>query len=157
LKALTLLPFAEVEALIAEHTADAGARKAQRALARHLTELLHGREAADQAEKAAQALFSGDVAGLSKELLDEVFASAPATTHDTSRLSGDGASVMELLVETKIATSNRQAREFLSSGAVSVNGRKVDLDARLTADALLHGEVVLLRRGRKTWHVTRWH
>jgi tyrosyl-tRNA synthetase len=156
LKALTLLPLPEVEAVIAEHAADPGPRKAQRVLARHLTELLHGRDAADQAETAAQALFSGDVAALPRELLDEVFASAPATTHDKARLSGAGASVMELLVETKVATSNRQAREFLSSGAVSVNGRKVELEARLTAEALLHGEVALLRRGKKTWHLTRW-
>jgi hypothetical protein len=39
---------------------------------------------------------------------------------------------------------------------VSINGRKVDAEARLTADGLLHGEVALIRRGKKTWHVTRW-
>lgn len=156
LKALTLLPLGEIESVIAEHERDPGSRKAQRVLARHLVELLHGASAADQAEKAAHALFSGDVTSLSKELLEEVFASAPSTIHDKARLSGTGASVMELLVETKIATSNRQAREFLGNGAVSVNGRRVDVDARLDSTALLHDELALIRRGRKTWHVTRW-
>lgn len=156
LKMFTLLSHDEIDALIGEHEANPGARVAHRALADHMTELVHGREAREQADAASRALFSGDVAGLSKATLDEVFANAPSTEHPLTELAGDGVPLLELLVQVGVAKSKREAREFLGSGAVSVNGARVDAEARLTKDALLHGSVALLRRGKKTWHVTRW-
>jgi tyrosyl-tRNA synthetase len=88
--------------------------------------------------------------------LDEVFANAPSTEHQRAELSGEGVLVLELLVQVGVAKSKREAREFLSSGAVSINGVRVDVDARVKTETLLHGSVALLRRGKKTWHVTRW-
>src|SRR5262252_4382214 len=81
LKIFTLFSAPQIAELMSEHQQDPGARAAHRALASHLTELLHGREARVQAEDAAKALFSGDVAGLSAAAVDEVFASAPSTEH----------------------------------------------------------------------------
>lgn len=156
LKIFSLLPRGEIEDLVAEHEKNPAARVAHRALAAHVTELLHGHEARLQAENASQALFTGDVSGLPESALDEVFGNAPSSTHLVSELSGEGKPMVELLVETGVARSKREAREFLSSGAVSLNGDKVGLDARLTPERLLYGEVALIRRGKKTWHVTRW-
>jgi tyrosyl-tRNA synthetase len=156
MKTFTLLPREEIESLVAAHEKDPGARVAHRALADHMTDLLHGREAREQAEAAARALFSGDVAGLSKSALDEVFANAPSTAHSISELAGEGIALVDLLVSVGVAKSKREAREFLGSGAVSVNGARVEADARLTRDRLLHGSIALVRRGKKTWHVTRW-
>jgi tyrosyl-tRNA synthetase len=156
LKTFSLIPRVEIEALLAEHEREPGARAAHRALAAHMTELVHGASAREQAEAAAKALFSGDVANLSVETLNEVFANAPATEHSRTVLEGEGQSLLELLVEAGVAKSKREAREFLSSGAVSVNGQRVSEDARLKPSDLLHGTVALLRRGKKTWHVTRW-
>lgn len=156
LRTFTLFPREEIERLEREHEANPGARVAHRALADHMTELVHGREAREHADAASRALFSGDVAGLSKATLDEVFANAPSTEHPRAELAGEGISVLDLLVQVGAAKSKREAREFLSSGAVSVNGVRVDVDARVKTDTLLHGSVALLRRGKKTWHVTRW-
>jgi tyrosyl-tRNA synthetase len=156
LRVFTLLPLEEIEEIVAAHERDPSSRSAQRVLARHMTELLHGADATDQAEGAARALFSGDVRGLGRDLLDEVFASAPTTEHERAELAGEGKSLVDLMVEAGVASSKRQAREFVGGGAVSVNGERVEADLRLNESHLLHGSMLLLRRGKKTWHVTRW-
>jgi tyrosyl-tRNA synthetase len=152
----TFLPVAEIRAAVAEHAANPGARNAQRLLAQSLTRLVHGEDALAQAEAATQALFSGEVAGLTKPVLDEVFASTESSELPKTRLAGDGAPLVDVLVDAKVAKSKREAREFLENGAISLNGERASLDARLTQASLLHGEVVLVRRGRKVWHVLRF-
>jgi tyrosyl-tRNA synthetase len=156
LKTFTLLPRAEIEALMAEHAQNPGARAAHRALAAHVTELVHGKEAREQAEAASRALFSGDVAGLPEATLTEVFASAPAVELPRSTLAGEGAPWVDLLVQAGVAKSKRESREFLTSSAVTANGVKLDAEARLTETDLLHGKMALVRRGKKTWHVVRF-
>lgn len=158
----TFLPHDEVQALEAAHAADPGKREAHRALARHMTTLLHGEPAMRDAERAAQALFSGDVSGLDLPTLTEVFASVPASEHRRDDLlSGwtdgkPGIPLADLLPQTTLCKSKREAREHLAAGAVSVNGRVVAAEDRLTADMLMHGNIALVRRGKKAWHVMRW-
>ncbi|HOU94517.1 MAG TPA: S4 domain-containing protein, partial [Polyangiaceae bacterium] len=121
------------------------------------TRLLHGDEATRRAEGAARALFAGDVRDLDAELLAEVFALAPATDHDRAELGGDGLALVELLARTTLAKSKSEARTHVQAGAITLNGERVtSLEARLTERDLLHGTVALLRRGKKSWHVTRW-
>ena len=156
LKTFTLLSRAEIEGLIAEHEKEPGARAAHRALAAHVTELLHGATAREQAEAAARALFSGDVSGLPLAAIEEAFAAAPSSLHALGELDEEGKPIVDLLVATDLAKSKREAREFLESGAVSLNGERVSVDRRLKRADLLHGAIALLRRGKKTWHLTRW-
>lgn len=151
----TLWGREETEAVIAAHGANPAAREANRKLARHMTELLHGPTEADAAEAAARALFAGDIAALPPALLDEALASAPSSTHDKASL-GAGVPVVDLLVTVQLAQSKREAKEFLASGSVTVNGRKVGPEDRVATSDLLHGRVIALRRGKKHWHVTRW-
>ncbi|MFA6044974.1 MAG: tyrosine--tRNA ligase, partial [Phycisphaerales bacterium] len=80
LKFFTLLPREQVEALEATHAAEPGKRETHRELARHMTALLHGQAACDEAENAAKALFSGEVAGLPEATLREVFSQVPSST-----------------------------------------------------------------------------
>lgn len=131
-------------------------RLAQRTLATQMTTLFHGAAELAKAEQAAQALFSGDVRGLDDATLAELFAEVPHSTHAKSTLEGEGVPLAELLPETTLATSRREARDFLGSGAVAVNGEKAAADRRLTTRDLLHGRTILLRRGRKHWHATTW-
>jgi len=154
LKVFTLLPREEIERLERQHEENPGAREAHRALARHMTELLHGREAMELAERAAKALFSGEVAGLPAETLEEALAGAPSSEHERSVLEA-GLPVLEALVLTGLAGSKREAREFLGNGSVSVNGAKAGPEDRLTVASLLHGRFVALRRGKKNWHLMR--
>lgn len=156
LRIFTLMPREKIEALEAEHAKEPGQRVAQRELARAATGMLHGEDAVAQAEAAAKALFSGEIGGLPESTLNEVFSSAPSSEHDRGLLAGQGVELVEFLTQTTLAKSKREAREFLGSGSVMVNTRKAAPDDRLTAADLLHGKVIALRRGKKSWHITRW-
>jgi tyrosyl-tRNA synthetase len=157
LKIFTLLPREQVAALEAAHAANPGAREAHRALARHVTQLLHGRDEMELAEKAGKALFSGEVADLPEHVFTEVLAAAPSTNHDkTAFQQGSGVSIVDLLVQTGLTASRGQAKEALSTGSVSINGQKVDPNRVVTAADLLHGRFIALRRGKKNWHLARW-
>ncbi len=155
LKTFTFLPMVRIEELAAAHAASPGQREAHRALADAVVELLHGPTERANAQAASKALFSGEIGGLSLELLEEVLASAPSGTFDKARLAA-GVALADLLIETKLAASKREAREFLTSGSVSVNGAKAGADDVVTSSLLLHGRLIALRRGKKNWFVCRW-
>lgn len=155
LNTFTFFEHARIAELVAALAENPGARAAQRALAAHMTELLHGADGLAQAEAATQALFSGDVAGLDQRTLESVFGNVPSASLQKSSLEGEGLPLVDVLVEVGAAKSKREARELLSTNAVLVNGRKGTLDDRVKLDWLLHGEMLLVRRGRKNWHVAR--
>ena len=121
-----------------------------------MTALVHGDDELARVEAASQALFGGDVRALDAAMLREVFADVPHTEHVRERLDGEGIALVDVLAETSLASSKRQARQFLQSGAIAVNGERVAADHRLTERDLLHGDRILLRRGKKQWHATRW-
>ncbi|MEO0512958.1 MAG: tyrosine--tRNA ligase [Planctomycetota bacterium] len=154
LRMFTLLSRDEIEALEAAHAETPGRRGGQRALARAATSVLYGEPAMEEAEAAGKALFSGELSGLSEAMLDEVLSAVPSSTRRKDTIADTD--LVDLLVETGLAKSKRESREFLQNGSVSVNGQKADADRRLSANDLLHGSVVALRRGKKAWHVTRW-
>ncbi|MHA7812495.1 MAG: tyrosine--tRNA ligase [Phycisphaerales bacterium] len=156
IKVFTFLPQSEIEALIARHDENPGKRELQRTLAQQATTILHGPDAMENAEAAGKALFSGEVGGLDKDTLIDVFASVPTTEHAKSDLEADGVDPVELLIECNLASSKREAREFLSGNSVSINGNKIDADTRITADHLLHDSFIAIRRGKKKWHMTKW-
>jgi tyrosyl-tRNA synthetase len=157
LRCFTLLEREEIEAIEASHHAAPHERRAQSALAAHMTERLHGADERRRIEAATNALFGrGELAALDAEMLAEVFADVPHSDHDPRALAGEGASLLELLPATTLAASKREARAFLESGAIWVNGRRVAAEHRLTAGDLLAGGLILLRRGKKSWHATRW-
>lgn len=156
LRTFTVLPREEILGLEAAHATDPGKREAHRALARHMTEMLHGPEELGRAEAAAQALFTGEVSRLDLATLNDVFASVPASEHPRSLLEGQGMLIVDLLPQTTLAKSKSEAKQHLAAGGVTLNGEKVGEADRLTADRLLHGSLAVFRRGKKTWHVTRW-
>jgi tyrosyl-tRNA synthetase len=157
IKVFTFLPQDEIEAILARHAENPGARELQRTLARQATTILHGDDAMRRAEAAGKALFSGEIADLDEPTLLEVLADVPSSEHAQADLEGDGLDPIDLLKRTGLASSNREAREFLANGSVSVNGAKLDADTRLTGDHLLHGSLLAVRRGKKKWHLTRWN
>ncbi|HSC87515.1 MAG TPA: tyrosine--tRNA ligase [Polyangiaceae bacterium] len=146
-------PIEELEARLAEHSAQPAARTAQRLLAEELTELLHGPSGLADARAASEALFSGDVRVLSPTLLSEAFAGAPSV--ELTREQVVGLPLADVLVAAAVAKSKREARQFLESGAISLSGERAG-DATVVGDEhVLHGQTLLIRRGKKTWHVVR--
>ena len=145
LKVFTFLPRVEIERL-----ADAVAfapfrREAQRTLAHEVTTLVHGHEATQAAIAAAGALFGqGDLADLDSGTLEAALRELPNTTTTANTL------VVQLLVDTGLASSLGESRRALEQGGVYLNNTKVE-DAALTlASSVLPGGMAVLRRGKKT-------
>jgi tyrosyl-tRNA synthetase len=157
LRVYTLLPREEIEGIEEDHRVAPHERIAQERLAEHMTAALHGEQELARVRAATSALF-GKMAlhELDAQLLRDVFADVPHSSHSRSLLSGEGLPLAELLPDTSLAASKREAREFLKNNAISVNGLRVEASYRLTAADLLHGTTVLLKRGKKLWHASLW-
>lgn len=152
LKYFTFLPLDEVEDLRRASARAPEKREAQRALAREVTRHLHGEGGVREAEEISEALFSGDVASLSEARLDEAFRGVPKTELPAGR--GGTVPLVDVLVATGLASSRRAGRELITSGAVEVNGQRVkDPASAVSRDSALHGRYLVLRKGKRTYHV----
>jgi len=160
LRWFTFLDQPTIEAIEIEHAQTPHQRAAQHALADAMTELFHGEENVVRCNEAARALFGGDISSLDEHMLGEVFAEVPAGKFAKDSLGTEAASLVELLPQTELCNSKREAREFLQNGSVAINGEKISgddaIDRVLTSDDLLHGSTILLRRGKKAWFASRW-
>ena len=157
LRTFTMLNREEIEGIEREHEASPHLRLAQQRLGEEVTASIHGADELTRVQTASRALFGkGELRDLDPQMLDEVFADVPHSTHDRNLLSGDGVALVDLLIETSLAKSKRESRDFLKNGAVAVNGRKVGSDARLATSNLLHGKTILIKRGKKLWHASLW-
>jgi tyrosyl-tRNA synthetase len=152
----TLLPKDEIEHAAARHASAPHERIAQELLAKSMTRMIHGETELAKVDAATRALFSGNVRELDQEMIKEVFADVPHSVHARQDLEGEGVLLADLLPLTSLCQSKREAREHLAAGAVVVNGEKAPADRRLRLADLLHGGTVLLRRGKKNWHATKW-
>jgi len=160
LRWFTFLDQQTIEAIVKEHSGAPHQRATQHALADAMTELFHGAENVARCNEAAKALFSGDVKSLDEKMLGEVFSEVPAGEFAKDSLGTEAASLVELLPQTELCKSKREAREFLQNGSVAINGEKIAgddaIDRVLCSDDLLHGSTILLRRGKKAWFASRW-
>jgi tyrosyl-tRNA synthetase len=155
LRWFTFLGREEIEAIGAMHAAEPQARTAQRRLADELTTMIHGSEETVRANACAHALFGGDVRALDAASVAAVAEDLPTAEFARDALAGSGVPMADALVATRLASSKREARDFLAAGSVSVNGEKVAADSALTAAHLMHGAYALLRRGKRQWAAVR--
>ena len=129
-------------------------RAAQRALAEDVTRRLHGETGLAAAVRATQALFSGDIEGLTGDEIKDVFADVPSTQLPLIQFEGQGKPVIDLMVESGLASSRGDARRSVEGGGVYVNNRRVEtVDAGVTADSAIEGRFLLLRKGKKSYHL----
>jgi tyrosyl-tRNA synthetase len=153
LKFFTFLSRDEIEALARAAAEHPERREAQRALARAVTALVHGEDQIRRAERAAEVLFSEDIARADVEDVLMVFEDAPSTD---LTLPAEGMTVGEMLATVKLAASKSDAMRLLKSGGVYVNNvRVIDERARLTAADAIGGVLFVLRKGRKDHHIVR--
>lgn len=149
---LSLRPVQEIDALVAEHMRRPEDRSAQQALADDVTDLVHGLDARRSANEAASILFGGDPLTASKEALDVVEREVSSSTVRFQDL----ADVVSVLVGAGLASSNGEARRLLSQKGYRANGIVLSDGGRLLEEStLLHGQFVLLRRGKSTFHLLR--
>lgn len=134
--------IAELERQVAE---EPFRRSAQRTLAADVTTLVHGERATEQVIAASAALFGkGDLAALEEQTLLDATAELPGGEAPA------GASIVDALVASGLVDSRNAARRAVADGAASVNGVKIaDPDHVLADEDYLHGQVAILRRGKK--------
>jgi tyrosyl-tRNA synthetase len=153
LRYFTFLPHDLIEALDAAHNADPGKREAHRALAREMTTLLHGETACQAAIQAATILFGGSVEAMRKETFAILRAEVPTANVTAEQLQA-GIVITDALVAAKLTQSKGQARKDIEGGGVYINGERcADIGRTLTAADLLHGEGILLRKGKRAYAV----
>lgn len=154
LRYFTFLSHDEIRSLDQETADHPERREGQRQLARQVCILVHGEEETTRAERAAAALFGEEVADLDEPSVLDVFADAPSTQLPRTRLDSDGLSLVDLLMETGMVPSRGRARTTIEQGGAYVNNRREsDVTRALAADDLVAGRYLVLRRGRKDYHL----
>ena len=147
LKTFTFLSHDEIRDLETSVKEDPGKRLAQRALAESVTELVHGKEAAEKAERISRALFQGELAELKEDEIEQAFHGVP--THAMGEVESG---LIDLLVAASVSSSKRQARQDISSGAIYLNGERcTDLEHMVRKADGLHGRYVVIRRGKSKY------
>ncbi|MEK7692246.1 MAG: tyrosine--tRNA ligase, partial [Bdellovibrionota bacterium] len=146
---------AQIVALLDSLAREPEKREVQKALAREMTDLVHGRSERERAEKATQALFGAEIRELDARTLREALASAPSITIDRSRLqaAGGGLPLVDVLVESGLAASKGSARKEIQGGGVYINNERMsDVVSVLTTSHLIAGGTsIVLRKGKKSY------
>ena len=152
LKYFTFLSLDEIAEIEKEFTAAPETRVAQKALAKEMTTLVHGKEAYEQAVHISQALFSGNIKELSVSEIKQGFKGVPSYTVPQDA----DLKLLEVLVASGLVQSKRQAREDLQNGAIYINGDRVqDLEYQLSDEDKI-GDIVVLRRGKKKYFLLQF-
>jgi tyrosyl-tRNA synthetase len=157
IKLLKVLGFAvrdEIEALEADHAKNPGAREAHKRLARELTTLVHGKETCDDAVRASEIMFGGELQGVSETVFQDVVGEVPTRGVDKAELAGSGAALVDLLVVSGLSASKGQARKDVEGGGIYLNNVRVtDFSRGVMTSDLLFGKYLLLRKGKRTYAV----
>jgi tyrosyl-tRNA synthetase len=144
LKKLTFLTKEEIEAIEKEHNETPEKRIAQKALAKAIITDLHSEESYEKAVKISEALFGGDLNGLSAADIMPLAKLVPNIELTES------ISLIDLLINNNICTSKREAREMLEAGAISINNEKMsDENTEITKDMAIDQKVLIIRKGKK--------
>lgn len=131
-------------------------RAAQKRLAAEVTRMVHGETALARAQQASEVLFGGALDGLQAADIADIFADVPTTAVPRIALSGDGLPLVDLLAQTGLASSKGDARRSLPGGAFSVNNHRVAaIERSVTLNDAIDGQFVVLRKGRKQYHLVQ--
>lgn len=148
LKIFTFLSPEEIMEVVKKHNEEPHLRLAQKTLAKEIITDLHGKEEYDKAVKISEALFSGNVKDIDTNLIGKVFKDVPNSDMKSDK------NIVDLLVDTNICSSKREAREFITTGAISINGDRItDLDAVITKDNSIDNKYIIVRRGKKKYYL----
>jgi tyrosyl-tRNA synthetase len=154
LKYFTFLTREEIESLEKQHAENPGARVAHKALAKAVTDLIHGENATQEAIRASEILFGGELKGIAESTFNDIVGEVPTKEIEKSKLDGAGIPLVELLVHAGLSSSKGQARKDTEGGGVNINNVREAGSARaVTANDLLFGKHILLRKGKKNYVV----
>jgi tyrosyl-tRNA synthetase len=156
IRIFTLKGKEEIEALEAAHALDPGMRALQKALAEDITTRVHSAADTTQAIQASGILFSKDSMfdTLPKEMLLDIFEGVPQGTMSKTEIEA-GADIIDILVNSGFLPSKGEARRALQENSIAVNKQKVTLETKVDASYLIHGELIILQRGKKNYFLLK--
>ena len=156
LKFFTWLTKEEIDELEQSLKSAPEKREAQRRLAREVTAILHGESELQKAVRASEVLFGKEISGLSVAEILDIFADVPSTEIDRSKLDGAGFTLSDAVVLSGLVPSKGEAKRLVQGGGVAVNNVRAD-DARksIAASDFIDGQVLVLRKGAKHYHLIR--
>jgi tyrosyl-tRNA synthetase len=156
LKYFTFLSREEIEQAGQRHQEKPEAREAHRLLAFEVTRIIHGETAAQDAVGASEVLFGGGVENVTEASFNEVVAEVPASEIAGDALGTERSSLVEILALSGLSPSKGQARKDIQQGGIYVNNQRDESVQRvLGTDDLLFGKFILLRKGKKNYHVVK--
>jgi len=148
LKKLTFLTKEEIDEIEVKHKNKPEERLAQKILAKEVITFLHGSEEYEKALKISQALFSGNIKELSYSEIQDGFKDIP--NFEISKEM----TLIDLLVNNNIASSKREAREFISAGSITINGDKfMDENQIIDKNVAIENKLIIIRRGKKKYYM----
>ena len=151
LKYFTFLSHDEINALAQSVKNHPEKREAQRALAREVTKFVHGTKIMEESERISNILFHGNIKDLNAKEIEQVFGKMPSV-----EVSSTKQNIVDWLVNTKIESSKRQAREDVQNGAIYINGDRIqDLDFEIDPSQEFDGKYVVVRKGKKNYTLAK--
>jgi tyrosyl-tRNA synthetase len=156
LKYFTFLEHPVIDDLAAAVVERPEAREAQRKLAGVMTATVHGETALARADQASQALFGGDISGLSAAEISDIFSDVPSCELPKTQLEGAGLPVADLLVTAGVAKSKGEARRSLQEGGIYINNHRVSAENPAAGlGDMLEGQFIVLRKGKKNYTLVK--
>ena len=151
LKVFTFLSKEEIEELEKKNNERPELREAHKALAREVITDLHGKEEYEKALRISECLFSGDIKNLILNEIEEGFKDVPSFEIE------DSINIMDMFINNNICSSKREIREFLNSGAITINGEKVtDENLIINKDMAIENKIIIIRRGKKKYYMGKF-
>ena len=145
LKMLTFLSKEEIESIEKEHNEHPELRQAHKALAKEIITDIHGEAEYEKAVKISESLFSEKIKELSADDIIRNLKDIPS--YQTAETN-----LIDLLVNSKICSSKREAKEMITNNAISINSIKVnDLDKQITKNDFIDNKVMLIKKGKKNY------
>ena len=145
LKIFTFLTKEEIEDIMKKHNAKKELRIAQKELGKAVIVFLHGEESYQKALHLSECLFSDKIYELSSSDILSSFKGVP-----TVEIANEGENIIDFLVNKKINTSKREAREFVLAGAISINNEKIiDLEYKISKNKAIDNKVLVINKGKK--------
>ncbi len=148
LKKLTFLSREEIEEIEKRHNEKPELREAHKILAREIITDLHGKEEYEKAIKISEALFKGNFETLTNEELKDAFKGNEVKEIELNK------NIVDTLTDLNVATSKRQAREFISNNSIEIKGQKVNnLETIIDETFLVNGNFLIVKRGKKNYYI----
>lgn len=148
LKIYTFLSKEEIEELEKKNNEHPELREAHKRLAKEIITFLHGEEEYNKAVKLTESLFNNKFKDLSKEDIVELFGN-----QDTKEVKSN-VNIIDFITEIGAVKSKREAREFITNGAISINGEKVDsIETLINDDMFIDNTYIVVKRGKKNYYI----